>query len=164
MAEIYSGAYLTIAASLSFDSGRGLFSNSSPVYNCYEFLFTEESNRKHWFATRWSLPYIWLWDAPIGNEHPLLKQSWAFQERLLSPWLLQFTRDEMVWECIDKYACERSGEQRGSLPFPKLLFGPQSYHAQNINTLIGWTLYGATRDLDSPRSPISYLPFPALHV
>jgi hypothetical protein len=31
---------------------------------------------------------------------PLLERAWAYQERLLSPRVLHFCQDELVWECI----------------------------------------------------------------
>jgi hypothetical protein len=36
----------------------------------------------------------------------LFGRAWAFQERLLSPKAVHFTRQEMMWECSSSVACE----------------------------------------------------------
>jgi heterokaryon incompatibility protein (HET) len=36
---------------------------------------------------------------PLKPKHPLDKRGWAFQEKLLSPRLLQFSELELIWTC-----------------------------------------------------------------
>jgi hypothetical protein len=42
-------------------------------------------------------------------ELPLSSRAWAFQERLLSPRILHFTENELIWECSEGIECECSG-------------------------------------------------------
>ncbi|CAH0024514.1 unnamed protein product [Clonostachys rhizophaga] len=41
------------------------------------------------------------------EQAPLNRRSWVFQERLLSPRVLHFDKDQLVWECHSLTACER---------------------------------------------------------
>lgn len=40
------------------------------------------------------------------KHFPLLTRGWMYQERLLSPRILHFGVQELVWECTEEYACE----------------------------------------------------------
>ena len=40
---------------------------------------------------------------------PLLSRAWVYQERVLSHRILHFTKDELVWECMEEAMCECSG-------------------------------------------------------
>jgi hypothetical protein len=41
-----------------------------------------------------------------GEPSPLFKRAWTFQERLLAPRVLSFTRCELLWECREASDCE----------------------------------------------------------
>lgn len=71
MAEVYGGAFLTIAAALGASSHHGLSIRSS-------FALTP--------------PY------PL-QEDPLYSRAWALQERMLSPRILIFGSQQIYWEC-----------------------------------------------------------------
>ncbi|KAF2496648.1 HET-domain-containing protein, partial [Lophium mytilinum] len=43
------------------------------------------------------------------DNHPLLSRGWTFQEQLLAPRFVHFTRDSLVWECNDGLHCECCG-------------------------------------------------------
>ncbi|KAK3690542.1 heterokaryon incompatibility protein-domain-containing protein [Podospora appendiculata] len=40
------------------------------------------------------------------EQFPLLTRGWVFQERLLSPRVLHFGADELLWECHEEFLCE----------------------------------------------------------
>ncbi|KAK3390159.1 hypothetical protein B0H63DRAFT_446304 [Podospora didyma] len=40
------------------------------------------------------------------DNAPLLSRGWAFQERILSPRVLHFGANELVWECMEGLACQ----------------------------------------------------------
>ncbi|UKZ51736.1 hypothetical protein TrVGV298_005499 [Trichoderma virens] len=89
MCEIYSGAYVTLAAAWAADSDVGLFRESA------SFKMTPEL--------------------------PLLSRAWVYQERLLSPRIVYFTRYEAAFECAgsnrdkicEKYWHQIVGEYSG---------------------------------------------------
>jgi hypothetical protein len=79
MAEIYSGAYLPIAASRSANSDRGLFSMSSPEYNYIQFDFTDGLGTNHELGVRWQMPHCELCYVDLAEDLPLFHRGWAFQ-------------------------------------------------------------------------------------
>lgn len=64
--------------------------------------------------------------------HPLLSRGWEFQERILSPRVLHFCKDELVWECREESVCEC--RSLPALPETK----KQSYVPRN-ETVPRWT-------------------------
>jgi len=115
MADIYSRSYLTISALHSPNCHGGCFSPRWTQYS--EFL-----------PWRWSLhsreipnenpttcPSVFVRFAlsiahnqffrgghqfgDIRGSSPLLRRGWVFQERLLSPRILHFHSEELMWEC-----------------------------------------------------------------
>jgi hypothetical protein len=47
-----------------------------------------------------------------GESLPLLYRAWTFQERLVSPRVIYFTEDEMVFECFSGACCECKAVQK----------------------------------------------------
>jgi hypothetical protein len=110
MAEIYTGAFLTIAASGSADGHGGLFKQADTLYQHTECNITDTQGRNYDFYTRWALPHCRTWEHLRAKGLPLFQRGWTFQERLLSPRVLHFTSNEVVWECKEGYLCECSPE------------------------------------------------------
>jgi hypothetical protein len=125
MADIYSGSYLTISALHSPNSRGG----------CFSPRWTQHSTSFPW---RWSLhsheipnesprisPTVFVRFAlsivhnqffrggnlfgDVRDTSPLLRRGWVFQERLLSPRILHFHSEELVWECNTCTLCECEG-------------------------------------------------------
>ncbi|KZM24591.1 hypothetical protein ST47_g4332 [Ascochyta rabiei] len=46
-----------------------------------------------------------LWDKEL-LQSPIYKRGWVFQERMLSPRIVHFTRSEVFWDCSAVSACE----------------------------------------------------------
>ncbi|KAH8881797.1 HET-domain-containing protein, partial [Thozetella sp. PMI_491] len=92
MASIYKEAHLTLCATSAPDSSWGCY--SSCTQNMKPFSLFIGGN-----ASTATLPFY-------RNDFPLLTRAWCYQERLLSPRLLHFTRGELMWECAGASACE----------------------------------------------------------
>ncbi|KAJ8113563.1 hypothetical protein OPT61_g4331 [Boeremia exigua] len=105
MADIYENAVLTIAATKSKDSNGGLFSDPNSPFRPRKlknsFLYIAEwhiqdycvnNNRLYWNFGYW----------------PLLERAWVYQERHLSPRIVQFTDTQLLlW----------AGNSNGDMPF-----------------------------------------------
>jgi hypothetical protein len=100
MADIYENASITIAATCSNNSDRGLFSTcpvdmvANPVQNTGLFV----RRRKHPFPTIFSKLNDDLW--------PLFSRAWVFQERKLSPRVIHLASDQLYWECRSSFLSE----------------------------------------------------------
>lgn len=108
MHQVYSNAHVTLAAVDSPDSRAGFWLGPSLYWKMPEplltfewrgreyplFLFSEPANPT--FGVVHGACYE-LWDRP-----PLLTRAWAFQERMVSPRTLFFSRGSLVWDCSTK--------------------------------------------------------------
>ncbi|KAM0256813.1 hypothetical protein ACHAQJ_004765 [Trichoderma viride] len=99
MCEIYSGAYVTLAAAWSADSDVGLF-RESPSFKV-QSTAPLGSQAASYLIRR--VPEHATWDVAgtlqMTPELPLLSRAWVYQERLLSPRIVYFTRYELAFEC-----------------------------------------------------------------
>ncbi|TGJ84188.1 hypothetical protein E0Z10_g4572 [Xylaria hypoxylon] len=48
-------------------------------------------------------PFFWWWQV---TKAPLTKRGWVFQERFLSPRVIHFGPEQLLWECASLDACE----------------------------------------------------------
>ncbi|KAK4167754.1 heterokaryon incompatibility protein-domain-containing protein [Cladorrhinum sp. PSN259] len=107
MASVYSGCYLTIAATGSKNGDGGCFF-SRPVsgWRCDE-AYVYPGHCKL---------YARYYDS-LASHHdftgngfslgpPLMTRAWCFQERFLSARVLHFSDEEIVWECRCAISCE----------------------------------------------------------
>lgn len=120
MADIYSRAVLTIAASLAERDTDSLFSYAPKPY-CSKLLSSLNGSK---IFVRKTMDHG-HGPAPL----PLLNRAWVLQERLLSSRIVHFTHQELVWECMEQLTCEcgciRSLWSPGHVPFDKdLLYEP----------------------------------------
>ena len=98
MANIYANSTVTLAASASSGPHEGLFRVAAP-----ELVGWPISNFPH-IRARHSLI--------LGTQGlPLLERGWVFQERLLSPRVLYFANNELIWECMELLDCECQGTE-----------------------------------------------------
>ena len=113
MPSIYENSYLTLAATWSDTSTGGCFSQASSAYRARELTVADRRGNSHKIFVRRHLPH-WLMADPryglpdLTGEFPILGRAWVLQERLLSPRILHFGRHELIWECIERAACECS--------------------------------------------------------
>lgn len=132
MATVYHGAWLTISVDLSQNSGEGIFRDDlrgSQKENKVEISSTLEDGSKS------QLYFYGPHHRRIGFEpeglqgSPLSRRAWAFQERILSPRILHYTKFGLVWECRDGYSVEDKLSQydkyaRGLCKMPMRLLEP----------------------------------------
>lgn len=110
MASVYTHAILTIAIDGSKDSNGGCF---RPI-NLDKSLpraIRLETRLSNGMPTTLIIPEIV--DATQGGDFdtgpkalkqsPLSTRAWAFQERVLSPRIIHFTDDVLIWECRKEY-------------------------------------------------------------
>ena len=112
MPSIYENAHITLAATASSNSMGGLYSHASPEYISRTFNIEDRFGTTHKILARRHLPH-WLMGGGSATDlqeqgHGLLRRAWVFQERLLSPRVLHFSRHELMWECMEEAACECS--------------------------------------------------------
>jgi len=108
MIKVYGGGIINIAASGASDGSQGCFFDRSNTQICQIPILLELLNgetQKIWFDLIPSVHHL-------DNIRlcPLESRAWTFQERLLSPRTVHFTRGEIFWECHTKLVSE-------SLPF-----------------------------------------------
>lgn len=112
MADIYQNSYLTLAATSSESGSMGCFSKQSISYQDRQLEVQSTEGQVYRIMVRRQMPH---WVVPptllSRRENPLLSRGWAFQERVLSPRVLHFCKQELVWECGQDTVCEC-----GSLP------------------------------------------------
>jgi len=100
MAEIYQGSWLTIAALKASNDLEGCFSVSTtllnPVVGGQQFRVYAQRGKSHLAGAKGSSSDIF----------PLTRRAWIYQERLLSPRVLHFGHNELLWECQEASTCE----------------------------------------------------------
>lgn len=106
MASVYANATLTLAATKSSGSAEGCFVISAPMYRSRKWSFRDTRGEKFSVHSRSSISHTGL----VIGSLPLLKRGWALQERLLSPRMLHFLDEEIVFECAETSTCECSAE------------------------------------------------------
>ena len=112
MADVYSGAFLTIAATKAPNCDGGCLSDRvTQSARPLETFTINGSNQGRPFqvSVREALAIAHqdtCFSSPRSQTAPLFQRAWCFQERLLSPRLLHFHPDEMVWVCRSSTACE----------------------------------------------------------
>ncbi|EGS19865.1 uncharacterized protein CTHT_0043550 [Thermochaetoides thermophila DSM 1495] len=105
MADIYSNAYFTISAAESVDCHYGILNRRDASIEHIQvwpplpdqkgdevkIFYSDELLPGRIYARRMWSRYQRLW--------PVDKRAWTFQERILSPRVLCYSRDEIVWSC-----------------------------------------------------------------
>jgi len=132
MAEIFSNAYLTIAASASENGQQGLVSRRRAtqkldvVHNRKAFVVYVRHAPEHEFEENGTdLPFM---DA---TQLPLRTRAWCFQEELLSTRIIHFTRDESVFVCQEATTCECDPRWWSRFALPQVV-GNDSWDASKI--------------------------------
>ena len=92
MLSIYKNALATIVNVHAEDGSKGLYWQNVGRKPVQRRLATFHS---------WFLPHL-------PPEAPAFTRAWCYQERLISPRVVYFTREEVLWECFTETACECS--------------------------------------------------------
>lgn len=129
MADVYSNAFLMIAASKSADSNGKLTCNEQDVQLC---TYWPKQIGCKLYARR-SVDHFF----PASPEPPfvLLSRGWVWRERLLSPRFLHFGPQEMVLEYRSINMCECGYEQWPSEAVLKLKHDHDD-HGENPNVFV----------------------------
>jgi hypothetical protein len=99
MTKVYRNSHLNIAATGASDGTVGLFFDRHTHWHCR--VEVSALVNKQIFNC---VPF-WMYGGSIDYE-PLSQRGWAFQESLLPPRTLQFTRTQIFWNCEDAISCE----------------------------------------------------------
>ena len=92
MADIYRNAYLTIAATASYNSHEGCF-RLATNRNALTLQRTPGLLVREWEE---HFPLDWMGSL---EAYPLLQRAWVYQERRMSTRIVHFTNTQLVWEC-----------------------------------------------------------------
>lgn len=168
MASIYNNSYLTLAATAAKDGSGGLFKPRDT--DTHSFTVTNPSNPAE-YATICSTKrrkhdcFRGIDEAPedTSTALPLMTRAWVFQERLLSPRLLHFSSDELVWECQETTRCEcghvpdyrqfeenrkNEGDKLGPAPPDRILFQELARDRHWYRLVSSYTLLNLTKGDD----------------
>ena len=97
MGKVYKNAQYNIGAGASENSEGGLFLPRDPeLVNPFPITLNQ---------TDYMLVWNSLWYSGIDDSH-LLQRGWVFQERWLTPRMIHFSNEQVLWECSDGLACE----------------------------------------------------------
>jgi hypothetical protein len=101
MARIYQNSYITLSATRASDASSGCFVNADARYISRTMTFQNGNNEPYSIHTRQRLEHG-------HDERPLRARGWVFQERMLSPRIVHFLSQELMWECCAGTMCECS--------------------------------------------------------
>lgn len=111
MYKYYSNAHVTLASASSSDPSGGLF-NKEPIMKTHLLDITFRGHEYPLFVSESPSEILDFTDAAAGlgwdieNKYPLLSRAWAFQERLVSPRVIFFTKTQLIWDCYAGCAFE----------------------------------------------------------
>lgn len=108
MARIFQNSYITLAATAAQNDTSGCFSQAVTTTRSHRIMDRSGGATPYFVRKKlehWNTPHR----AGYESEYPLLTRGWVFQERLLSPRLIHFCSNELVWECADETNCECGG-------------------------------------------------------
>lgn len=104
---IYENSYITLAATSSDCDSSGFLQQRSAAYKERSLKVPISGGQVTQILIRRCIPH---WSFPPTSsskrENPLLSRGWVFQERILSPRVLHFCKQELVWECGQETVCE----------------------------------------------------------
>lgn len=112
MGEYYRNAILTVAATRSEDGRGGCFSDSNSwlLKPCPTSNSWSRSSSGGFEFIRPSTSAITYASSASNEENLLEHRAWCFQERLLSPRLLNYSHEGLSLLCLSSYASERAPE------------------------------------------------------
>jgi hypothetical protein len=114
MASIYAEAEFTVAASWCDKVGQRLFRHRNEPHEAavdvaeidgQSIFLRRRKPHFNWFSIESGLFVHSIAENP-EIEWPLLNRGWVYQEQLLSRRMLHFTRNELIWECLETTQCE----------------------------------------------------------
>lgn len=116
MFNYYSNAHVTLAAACSSDCSGGLFVKDQ-IAKSHLLDITFRGQSYPLFISESPSEVLDFNDAATGlgrdveNKYPLLSRAWAFQERLVSPRVIFFTKTQLIWDCYEGCAFEEDANR-----------------------------------------------------
>ncbi|KAF2121226.1 heterokaryon incompatibility protein-domain-containing protein, partial [Lophiotrema nucula] len=99
MADIYRNSVVTISAAAGAGPYAGLFAQGAGELGTVEIDNPRlQQNQMPQIYARSVLDHQ-------RTEHPLCNRAWVLQERLLSPRVIHFGNNELLWECMEERCC-----------------------------------------------------------
>jgi hypothetical protein len=105
MNSVYENCSLMISADHARNGNGGCFSNGVPP--SWESVLRNGGSMGYY--VRRTKVHAGLYSTTVSggsDEAPLSKRGWAFQERALSPRILHYSTDELIWECNKTINCQ----------------------------------------------------------
>ncbi|KAF2824998.1 HET-domain-containing protein [Ophiobolus disseminans] len=104
MAAIYKNGYITLAATSSYNAEGGCYTqkNGPPSH---QVIGPPVAVLRYPDGTEGPI-FVRRTFKHAQTSFPLLQRGWVFQERLLSPRILHFADEELIWECKQSVRCE----------------------------------------------------------
>jgi hypothetical protein len=115
MADIYGGAHVTLCATASASDDEGFYAPPLERQRSHEVEVRGPDGRIYkpnveLFKGSHIPGWRSVGEASETEGFPLMTRAWAFQERVLSPRLIHFTRGEVMWECFELSSCQCSND------------------------------------------------------
>ncbi|OAL56116.1 HET-domain-containing protein [Pyrenochaeta sp. DS3sAY3a] len=104
MEKVYRNSFCNIAAADAGDSTGGLF-RQREAQNVMPALLELPDETPIFGSRRWVVLRSDLWDQGLLGK-PLYKRGWVYQERMLAPRILHFSKHQLFWDCTEMSACE----------------------------------------------------------
>lgn len=105
MWQVYSEAFCTLAATASKDSSQGLFRDRWP-HAVEDLVVQVPDGHGQLSVGQYCCFDHEEWHLSVDRA-PLNQRAWVFQERLLSPRIVHFSRFSIFFECLELKASER---------------------------------------------------------
>jgi hypothetical protein len=99
MASIYENGFLTIGATSAKSDDEGFL--SQPMEYVRLYAKTSEGKYQDIYVQEDPNPPM-----PNSTSEPLFTRAWCYQERMLCPRILHFSREEHWWECREENLCQ----------------------------------------------------------
>lgn len=121
MFHVYKNSYATLAALDGLDSNQGLRDSSNKAMS--ELVAELRMGERRWPVYLHPLHYLtgkkwerWPAHEIIGDDdnYPLLVRAWTYQERMVSPRVLFFTKSEVIFQCSSNAECECGATRQDS--------------------------------------------------
>jgi hypothetical protein len=149
MSQVYSNAALTLSADGADDTSQGLFGGSgarTSAHNTKAITTSDPSGSPvqvyaRLRSSRPSDPTTAPHSSLPTTPSKLSTRGWVLQERILSPRMVHFYNEELIWSCFGQERCE-CRYMAGTSPFGtfRRLLSPPTRHdpSSEHNLLVQW--------------------------
>ncbi|KAF2130073.1 HET-domain-containing protein [Dothidotthia symphoricarpi CBS 119687] len=104
MEQVYRNSYCNIAAADAVNSAGGLFREREP-HKVTPAHFEISGGSPMFGTQKWRVVRADLWENGLLRK-PLYTRGWVYQERMLAPRIVHFSKHQIFWDCTKMSACE----------------------------------------------------------